>query len=161
AASAVVLVMVSSLTLLPAMLGFSGRAIDRLRVPRLLHRHDDTPRETWWHRWSRVVQRRAWLTGSVALVVLLVLALPLLWMRLTFPDAGNDPPGTTTRHAYDLIARGFGPGANGPLVVAVDVNGSDASVTRLAQRIAKTDGVQSVAPPILNDNGDAAVILVT
>ncbi len=67
------------------------------------------------------VQRRPWIAAIGATAVLLALAAPALGMRLGFPDAGNDPADTMTRQAYDLIAEGFGPGANGPLVIAAEL----------------------------------------
>ena len=69
------------------------------------------------------MQRRAWVTGTVAVLILVALALPLFSMRLAFTDAGNDPTSLTTRQAYDLLAQGFGPGFNGPLVIAADMSG--------------------------------------
>ena len=73
-----------------------------------------------WYRWSRVVQRRPWPAVVGGLVILLVLAIPLLSMRLAFPDAGGNPKSDTTRQAYDLVAEGFGAGFNGPLVLAAE-----------------------------------------
>ena len=67
------------------------------------------------------MQRRPWTAAIVATAILLALAAPALGMRLGFPDAGNDKPGTMTRQAYDLISEGFGPGANGPLVIAAEL----------------------------------------
>jgi RND superfamily putative drug exporter len=166
AIAAVVLVMAASLTLLPAMLGFAGHAIDRLHVPRLLHRGEQRgetrDEDTLWYRWSRFVQRRPWVAGTAALAVLAVLVVPLFSMRLAFTDAGNDPTTYTTRRAYDLLAQSFGPGVNGPLVLAVDLPpGGTGAVDELAAKLAGTPGVQSVAPPQLNQSGDAAVIVVT
>ena len=112
------------LTLLPAMLGFAGNAIDKLHLPRLLQTGGPPPENGFWYRWSRFVQRRAWVTGIVAVLILVALALPLFSMRLAFTDAGNDPTSLTTRQAYDLLAQGFGPGFNGPLVIAADMQGS-------------------------------------
>jgi putative drug exporter of the RND superfamily len=115
----VILVLAASLTLLPGLLGFAGRSIDRFGVPGI--RPASTPSaHSVWYRWSRVIQRRPGVSALAALTVLLVLALPVFSMTLLFSDAGNDPRTLTTRHAYDLLAEGFGPGANGPLVVAVD-----------------------------------------
>ena len=73
-------------------------------------------------RWSHAVQRRPWPAAIVATAVLLALAAPALGMRLGFPDAGNDPPDTMTRQAYDLNTEGFGPGTNGPIVIAADMS---------------------------------------
>ena len=121
--AAVLMVLIAALTLLPAMLGFAGNAIDKLHVPRLLQTGGPPPPDGFWYRWSRFVQRRAWVTGTVAVLVLIGLALPLFSMRLAFTDAGNDPTSLTTRQAYDLLAQGFGPGFNGPLVIAADMKG--------------------------------------
>jgi RND superfamily putative drug exporter len=161
---AVAVVVLASVTLLPALLGFAGRTIDRLRLP--WFRHDVDGRRTLSWRWSRVMQRRPLLAGLAALAVLLVLAVPAADMRFGMPDAGNGPTELTSRRAYDLVSEGFGPGANGPFLVAVDLGGaggdaaaSDA-VESMAADLAATDGVAAVLPPALNDRGDAAVISV-
>ncbi|HKY68167.1 MAG TPA: MMPL family transporter, partial [Acidimicrobiales bacterium] len=161
---AVTVVVLASVTLLPALLGFAGRTIDRFRLP--WFRHDVDGRRTMSWRWSRVVQRRPLLAGLAALVVLLVLAAPATDMRFGMPDAGNGSTDLTSRRAYDLVSEGFGPGANGPFLVAVDLAGAGGhtaatdSVDRLATELAATDGVAAVIPPVLNDRGDAAVISV-
>ena len=114
----VAVVMLASITLLPALLGFAGRTIDRFSVRR---RKEPKPIEqTMWYRWSRVVQRRPWPAAIGGLAFLLLLAIPLLSMRLAFPDAGGNPKADTSRQAYDLVAEGFGPGFNGPLVLAAE-----------------------------------------
>ena len=84
----VLVVMAASLTLLPAMLGFVGTDIDRLRVPFV---KGDRGEQGLWARWSRVVQRRPGVTGLVALVVLLALAVPYTSMRFGYPDPGHRP----------------------------------------------------------------------
>jgi RND superfamily putative drug exporter len=160
---AVTVVVLASVTLLPALLGFTGRTIDRFRLP--WFRHDVAGRRTLSWRWSRVMQRRPLMAGLAALVVLLVLAAPATEMRFGMPDAGNGPTELTSRRAYDLVSAGFGPGANGPFLVAVDLAGAaDAAasdiVDRVAADLAATDGVATVVPPVLNDRGDAAVISV-
>ena len=164
AIAGVLMVLAAALTLLPALLGFVGPGIDRLHVPGLQVR-PATAGRGFWYRWSRTVQRRPWICGSAALLVLVVLALPLFSMRLAFSDSGNDPPGYTTRDAYDLLASGFGPGFNGPLVIAADVPsrtgaaGRDA-VAALDARLAGVPGVASVVPAVFNPAGNAAVIVV-
>ena len=162
AIAAVVLVMAAALTLLPAMLGFTGRAIDRLHVPALLHRTAGDARQTLWYRWSRVIQHRPVLTGSIAAAVLIVLAIPLFSMHLAFTDQGNDATNLTTRRAYDLLAAGFGPGVNGPLVLASDVPTAAGHqvVEDVATRLRGTPGVATVVPPNFNPAGDAAVTIV-
>jgi RND superfamily putative drug exporter len=161
AITAVVLVLTAALTLLPALLGFVGRNIDRLHIPGLQVR-PATAGHGFWYRWSRIVQRRPWLYGSAALVTLLVLAIPVLSLRMAFSDAGNDPTKLTTRQAYDLLARGFGPGFNGPLVIVADIPAGSATgraaVQSLDARLRTVLGIASVAPAIYNPTGDAAVI---
>jgi RND superfamily putative drug exporter len=164
--AAVLMVLAAALTLLPAMLGFVGYNIDRLHVPGLLVR-SPTAGGGFWYRWSRTVQRRPWVCGTAALAALLVLALPFISMRLAFSDAGNDPTKLTTRQAYDLLARGFGPGFNGPLVVVADLHRGSASVTpaqraavlALDAHLAQEAQLASVAPAVFNPAGDTAVIV--
>ncbi|HET9610474.1 MAG TPA: MMPL family transporter [Acidimicrobiales bacterium] len=164
---AVSVVVFASVTILPALLGFAGRSIDRLRLP--WFRHDVDGRRTLSWRWSRVMQRRPLAAGLGALAVLLVLTAPATDLRFGMPDAGNGPSDLTSRRAYDLISEGFGAGANGPLLVAVDLrNGAAATdagsaartVDRIAGDLQATDGVATVLPPALNDAGDAAVLTV-
>src|SRR5919106_477698 len=121
ASLAVLVVMAASVTLLPALLAFLGPKVNRLHIPgfgRALRQGGDGAPAA---RWSRSVQRRPWTAAIAGTAVLLVLAAPALGLRLGFPDAGNNPAELTTRQAYDLISEGFGPGANGPLVLAADL----------------------------------------
>ena len=160
AIAAVVLVMLSAITLLPAMLGFSGRAIDRLHVPGLLQNAAEPSPRGFWYRWSRTVQRRPVVAGLAALTCLVVLAIPFFSMRLAFTDAGNDPATSTTRQAFDALATGFGPGFNGPLIIAATVPaGGQAAVGTLQGRIAATPGVALAAPPQFSGSGRDAVII--
>src|SRR5271165_2920848 len=159
--AAVLLVMAAAITLLPAMLGFAGRAIDRLHVPGLLQ-SGATPQEGgFWYRWSRMVQRHPWEIGGAALAALVLLAVPLFSMRLAFTDAGNDPTNLTTRQAFDLLAEGFGPGFNGPLVIAAQLpSPSDrAVVDRLETSLSGTPGVAQVVPAQYNASGNTAVVI--
>jgi RND superfamily putative drug exporter len=162
ASLAVLLVMIASVTLLPALLGFAGHAIDRLSVP---HRRlrAGALHQTLGHRWSRVVQRAPWRAGLAALGILLVLAVPVTSLRLGVNDAGNYPASDTTRRAYDLIAKGFGPGFNGPLLVSARLRhgAQDLEVIEgLAERVGRTRGVASVAPVRANDDQTAAILQV-
>ncbi|MGE0506997.1 MAG: MMPL family transporter, partial [Solirubrobacterales bacterium] len=164
ASLAVLVVMLASITLLPAILAFLGPRVDKLRIPILGRRLDkvegdgDSPAA----RWSHAVQRRPWTAAIVATAILLALAAPALGMRLGFPDAGNDKPGTMTREAYDLISEGFGPGANGPLVIAAQLpdNGGEAAIDTLAKEIRADEGVSLVPPPRFNSGGSAAILTV-
>ncbi len=156
----VAIVMLASITLLPALLGFAGRTIDRFSVRR---RKVPKPADrTMWYRWSRVVQRRPWPAAIAGLAFLLLLAVPLLSMRLAFPDAGGNPKADTSRQAYDLVAEGFGAGFNGPLVLAAEFpKGSDTqALDQLATRLQQTPDVAAVVGPTMSPSGDAAVIRV-
>jgi putative drug exporter of the RND superfamily len=160
AIAAVVLVMTAAITLLPAMLGFSGRAIDKLHVPGLLQSAAAPSARGFWYRWSRTVQRHPLVAGFAALLVLLCLAVPFFSMRLAFTDAGNDPTSLTTRQAFDALATGFGPGFNGPLIIAANVPpGQHAAIGQLDATLQRTAGVAFVAPAQFSASGTAAVII--
>ena len=157
---AVLAVLSASLTLLPALLGFVGNNIDKLRVP-FTGRPSHEGEKAFWFRWSRVIQHRPWLAFFGAAIVLLFLTIPLFSLRLGFPDDGNNLSSMTSRKAYDLLTTGFGPGFNGPLVVIVDLDGvSDPSavVDGISAAIRSDDGVASVAPAVLSPAGDTAII---
>jgi putative drug exporter of the RND superfamily len=164
ASFAVLTVMLASLTLLPALLSYLGPNVDRLRIPFLGRglRTEGAGGESPAARWSHAVQRRPWTAAIVAGAILLLLAAPALGMRLGFPDAGNDPPETMTRQAYDLITEGFGPGANGPIVIAAELPdaGAKADVAALAKDLEGEAGVDYVAAPTFNDAGTAALLTV-
>jgi putative drug exporter of the RND superfamily len=156
----VLMTMLASLTLLPAVLGFVGANIDRLGLPHR-RRREGTDRRSVWYRWSRVVQQRPWTPLIIGAVLLIVLAIPVLGLRLGFGDAGNRPTSDTTRRAYDLIAEGFGPGANGPLLIVAEAQEGDIDLGTLGELSAtlnETPGVAGAAPPIPNEAGDAAII---
>jgi putative drug exporter of the RND superfamily len=165
---AVLVVMAATLTLFPALLGSFGRHIDRLRLPLGRRRAlGVTPDEqvrptTAWMQWSRLVDRHRVLFAITGLVVLLALAVPFLHVRFGFPDAGNDPQGRMTRQAYDTVADAFGPGRNGPLLLAAELQpaGNTVALQALVADIQPTPGVAAVAPPQLNQTGDAAVLTV-
>ncbi len=159
AAATVLVTMVASVTLVPAMLGFVGRNIDRLRVPGL-HRAENATRQSMWFRWSRVVQARPLLAAIAGLAVLVVLALPFLGLRLGISDAGNQPTTDTTRRAYDVLSEGFGPGFNGPLLLAAQTPQGTASLDELLAALPEVPGVAAASPALANEAGDAAVIQV-
>jgi putative drug exporter of the RND superfamily len=163
ASLAVFVVMLAAVTLLPALLSFLGPKVDRLRIP-FLGRQLQTEGngESPAARWSHAVQRRPWTAAIAATVLLLVLAAPALGMRLGFPDAGNDPPDTMTRQAYDLNTEGFGPGTNGPLVIAAELPdaSSKSTIDRFAQRLRSEPGVAFVTAPRINPAGNAALVTV-
>jgi len=160
AIAAVVLVMLAAITLLPAMLGFSGLAVDKLHVPGLLQNAAGPSERGFWYRWSRTVQRHPVAAAIGALLCLILLIIPFFSMRLAFTDAGNDPTNTTTRQAFDALATGFGPGFNGPLIVAAAVpDGQRAVVDTLRAKVAATPGVAFVTPAQFSASGHDAVII--
>jgi len=155
----VLLVLAASLTLLPALLMFTGKRVGRVRSRR------SRPRETgagFWFRWVGLIQRRPAWAALASTALLLVLAAPALGLRLGASDSGNDPTKQTTRQAYDLLAAGFGSGFNGPLQLAVRLpaSGNTASLTRFTTAVRHTPGVASVAAPQLNPARDTAAIAV-
>ena len=124
------------------------------------HRDAKPLRDTGWYRLSRVVQSRPWLFAVGGTAVLLVLAAPVLGLRLGFSDEGNFAEDTTTRKAYDLISEGFGPGATGPLLVVATVAGPQqlASFNDLSRVLNQTDGVAFASPALRSPSGEAALI---
>jgi putative drug exporter of the RND superfamily len=162
---AVLVMMAASISLLPALLAYVGPRVDRLRLPLIGRRRriqTSGAHESPAARWSHMVQRRPWPYVIVATAILLALAAPALGMRLGFPDAGNDPPDTMTRQAYDLNTEGFGAGTNGPIVIAADVPGPDSkpAVERFAGSLRGDNDIAFVPDPTFNEAGDAAIVTV-
>jgi putative drug exporter of the RND superfamily len=159
---AVLSVLAAALTLLPAILGFVGKNIDRFRVP-FTGRASHQGERAFWYRWSRVIQHRPWLSFIGAAIVLLFLTLPLFSLRLGFPDDGNNLKSSPSRQAYDLLTKGFGPGFNGPLLLVADLDGASdrtGALSKVSAAVAATPGVASVAPAVANPTGDTAIITV-
>jgi putative drug exporter of the RND superfamily len=167
----VLLVMLGSLTLLPALLTFAGKRVARpsRRARRRAARAGDpaavsvaaAPNTGAWHRWSMFVERRPRTIALCATLAMLLIAAPATALRLGSSDASNDPSKQTTHRAYELLAQGFGQGFNGPLLVVAKVpRDASAGVQRLRTAIAGSQGVSSVAPPKLNPAGSVATITV-
>jgi putative drug exporter of the RND superfamily len=153
----VLIVMAASVTLVPALMAMAGRRIDRFHIPGT-NRPIEDPSRAPAARWAGVVQRRP-LTAAVAgVVVLLVLAAPFTGLRLGFPDRGNDAADTTTRQ----FSQGFGPGANGPLLLAADTPGPGErdAMTRLAGELRGDPGVATVSEPVTSEDGGATMLTV-
>jgi putative drug exporter of the RND superfamily len=163
ASLAVLVVMLAAVTLLPALLSYLGPNVDRLRIPflgRTLKSEGNS--ESWAARWSHGVQRRPWPAALIATAILLALAAPALGMRLGYPDAGNDPPDTMTRQAYDLQTEGFGPGTNGPLQIAAELPdpSSQTQMDSLVNLLRSEDGIAFVTEPQVSPSGSAATVTV-
>ncbi len=179
-------VMLAGLTLVPALCALAGRRIlprrDRLSLagsrpgdvtgpargdvagdgearPRSVPGATTAGRRTRTEAWARRVTRRPALMALASTAVLLALAAPVLGMRTWPDDAGSQPAGNTVRQAYDLVTAGFGPGANAPLLVAVDL-AQDHAPAALAAQLRALPGVAAVTEPVVSPNGHAAVITV-
>jgi len=174
AAIVVAVMIAAALTLLPALLGLVGRHVDSLHIPRLRKKAREAQRAAiageiseggGWERWAGFMSRHRWTAVVLSLVVLIALALPLFSMRLGLTDDGSDPKSTTQRQAYDLLAAGFGPGSNGPLVLAVKLpsTGDTTAATDVQSAVAAvSDFANQVAPPQYNttDPADATAAVI-
>jgi uncharacterized membrane protein YdfJ with MMPL/SSD domain len=167
AAGAVIVAVLIATTLLPALLGFSGKRAGRLnRVLAFRPRGRKPGRETASVRYARFVTRRRWPVLVAGLVALLVVALPAMHMKLGLPDGGYKAEDNTERKAYDLLTEGFGPGFNGVLTVVVDAPGStEQQQKEIAGTVTSTlegfPNVAAVSPPSQNEAGDVTIALVT
>jgi RND superfamily putative drug exporter len=155
AAIAVGAVVVSALTVLPIMMG----AFKRWLRPRKPGHVRPSPA---FERWGERVTARPWLSIAAGVLVLLVFAAPVTQLRLGQPDDGNQPVGKSQRTAYDELSKAFGPGSNGPFLLAVDIpkGGADneAQLAKLQKAIAGTPGVATVAPPQVSQDGEMATV---
>ncbi len=157
AALVVAVMVLATITLLPALLGFAGHGIDRFRVFRARTERVDTV--SVWSRWGAAVARRPWPYLVASLAFLLLLAAPLLSIRFGQTDSGTAAETSTQRQAYDIVADAYGPGANGPLLLAVET-GDEATVEAVVATVADEPGVALVAPPRISPEGEAAIVTV-
>jgi RND superfamily putative drug exporter len=165
AAVTVALTMLASLTLLPALLGFIGpRVLSGRERRRISESGPEAEAVTsgLWYCWSRSIERQTALRAAVSLLVVVVVALPVFTLRLGLDDAGTDPASSTTRQAYDLLAKGFGPGFSGPfeLVSALHGPADEAAFSRVVEAASRQPGIVTATPPQLSPAGSAAVALV-
>ncbi len=164
----VVVVLLASITLFPALLGYLGRHVDRLRLPLARSRaievatggHIEPSRA--WLGWSRLVERHRVVAAVVGVVALLTLASPFLGVRFGFPDAGNNRENTSTRTAYDTQATAFGAGSNGPLLMVAELpaSGAEAALRQVEGDLTSTSGVAAVTPATVSPDGTTAVFTV-
>ncbi|WP_328946789.1 MMPL family transporter [Streptomyces sp. NBC_00250] len=174
AVSIVVLIMViASVTLLPAFLGAAGprlaragrigRALQTRKPGRLARRRDPAAgaaHAAGWRRWIGHVSRHPVPYAVGAAGLLLTAALPVLGLRVGLPDDGSLPHSRTERRAYDLVAEGFGPGTNGPLVIAADPTGDPGVLDRIVATVAADPGIASVAPTHIDRATGIATLVV-
>ncbi len=169
AALYVIVVVLAALTFLPALLGALGSRVNKGKMPWHSRTAEtaDTSR-TLSARWAHEIARRPWFFAPLSLIVLLVLAAPLLRIETGFPDDGSEPTDTPQRQAYDLIAQGFGPGANGPLLIVAplpqSLTGSSAqlapTLVAFQKQLAAVSGVQQVTPLTNAPTNTVAVFFV-
>jgi RND superfamily putative drug exporter len=158
---AVLMVLLASLTVLPALLaGFGHRVVRPTRSVRRREARGEAPRESAWRRWSLIVQSRPWPLAAASLLVMLLFLVPVFGMRLDSSDAGNDPSSTSTYRAFNLLSEGFGPGFNGPLLIAAQLsNPAQASqVAAVRSAVARTPGVVAVTTPRPSPTGKVVVM---
>lgn len=164
AAGTVAVCVLIAITLLPALLGFAGRTIDRLRVPGVrVHSGLGSGRDAAGLKWGRFVVRRAGVVLVAGLAFVGLFVAPALDIQLGLPDAGTASTELTQRRAFDLLAEGFGAGFNGPLIVTVDTVGSQdptAAVAAVTEAISPLDNVAAVAPPIPSEDGSLSIVTV-
>jgi putative drug exporter of the RND superfamily len=162
AAIAVVIAVCAAATLLPAMLGALGPRIDSLSIRRGKGNPEDSEPHGW-RRWAERVAARPWLSAIAALIVLVVLALPIFQLELGQNDISALPKDTTSRQAYEGITKGFGPGVNGPLLIASEFKSPAEAKTvlpALQKQIGTTSDVAAVTEPSFDESGTVAVFTV-
>jgi RND superfamily putative drug exporter len=172
AAATVAMVLLGSLTLLPALLGFTGTRLakpSRLRLPRWMGGRPATAaagppagqpaRRPAAERWAALIQRRPALAALLSAGLILLLAAPALGMKLSMPDESSQARGTMGYASYATMAQGFGPGFDAPLIVAAALPSPTASPARLAGAIAATPGIARVSPVRVSPDGRAALMI--
>ena len=163
AAGTVIVAVLIAVTLVPAIIGIIGARIKPVGASKA-RRQSRGDRDAAGLRWARVLTRRPLIVIGIGAVIVVLLALPAFGLKLGLPDAGSDPPGSTGRVAYDLLAEGFGPGVNGPLTVVVNAPQKD-NPQQVAEAAVKGLGglpdVASVSPPIQNSTKDVTIVIVT
>jgi len=165
-ASAIVVVVavLASMTLLPALLGLCGDGIERLRIGR--DKRPTLGHSSYWQRWGERLSRRPGVFALVSLLVLLTLASPVKGLELGLTDQASAPKSTTSRQAYDLMTDAFGAGSNGSLLVAADLGTQKATgpddprLVELHDDLAASGGAQAVGSPQVSKDGTAALITV-
>jgi len=161
AAISVTISMIASLTLLPAILSILGKNIDRLKMPfKKLHSEEEGGKG--WKKWADKIQAHPVRWAISSTLILLIICIPVTQIRLGASDSGNDAVGTTTRIAYDTLAKGFGPGFNGPITLLADVSkqtSADAAA-RAVEVIEEQSEVAAVLPAIPTQDGKYQLITV-
>ncbi len=155
----VLCVLLASLTVVPALLSRFGHRVVRPSRSERRRAASGRPHESAWRRWSVMVQARPWPLALFSLAIMLACLIPFLSLRLESSDAGNDPSGTSSQQAFNMLSRGFGPGFNGPLLVAVEMphGANQASLHQVQSAVATTANVVAVTPARISPSGKVAV----
>ena len=160
AAILVATLVIVALFVLPAALRIIGARIDSLAVPFILKKHTSGEGGAG-ATWAGLIARNPVPALVLALVVLLVVASPVLSIRLGSADAGGNPETATSRRAYDLLSEGFGAGFNGPILIVFDVGGDSApALEALPEQVEGLEGVAFATPVQLNQQGTAGIMTV-
>jgi RND superfamily putative drug exporter len=160
AALMVALTMIAAITVLPALLGIAGRHIDDVQLPLPGRRRRLAGRSGAWERWARFIQRRPREAMAASLGLIVLLALPVVGLRLGEQIGATDNPSATTHQAYAMLSRAFGPGATDPFDVVVEQPHPGGSLTALLARLRATSDVAVVEPPVFDRAGTVALIEV-
>ncbi|WP_255205298.1 MMPL family transporter [Actinomadura sp. BRA 177] len=157
----VLITMIAAVTLLPAFLGFTGHRINSLRLPRRASRRNRPAdasaqaRRTPAERWAGVVQRRPLVAAALAGASLLLLAAPMLSMRLSQPDASVQPHDRSSYVSHEILAEGFGPGYGAPLIFAAE----DTDLRPVVEAVRETEGIAYATPAQVSEDGRAATFM--
>ncbi len=166
AAVAVLIAIGVATTLLPAFLGLAkGRLAPKIGS-RAWKRANAEPgqQKSMGMRWVKGVMKHPILATVGVIAILGTLAIPALSLDLNLPDGGSEPVGSTQRAAYDLVSQGFGPGYNGPLIVAVDITQTTnilGDLKSIAGDLRKLPDVDFVSQGIPDAGLDTAILQVT
>ena len=161
AAISVTISMIASLTLLPALLSIIGTNIDRLKIP-FKKLHSEEEGGGGWKKWADKIQAHPGRWAFSSTLVLLLICLPVTQIRLGASDSGSDAVGTTTRQAYDTLAKGFGPGFNGPIIMLADLSSQNSgdSSRKAIEAIKSRPEVAAVLPAIPTQDGEYQLVTV-
>ena len=166
AAATVAMTVLGALTLLPALLGFTGTRLGKATILERRRNRRETREGTRGgrsrsERWALFIQKHKVMAALSATAFILLLAAPVLTMKLSFPDESAQARGTMGYASYAAMARGFGPGFDAPLIVAAALPsaGAAADMTRVETAVARTPGVAAVTPPVVSRDGRAALLI--
>jgi uncharacterized membrane protein YdfJ with MMPL/SSD domain len=166
AAATVAMTVLGALTLLPALLGFTGTRLGKATILERRRNRRETRDGTRGgrsrsERWALFIQKHKVMAALSATAFILLLAAPVLTMKLSFPDESAQARGTMGYASYAAMARGFGPGFDAPLIVAAALppDGAAADMARVETAVARTPGVAAVTPPVVSRDGQAALLI--